>query len=289
MKSVFISSLVMILLVANAYADKELDEMETTKVHRNIVYAEQEGSNKRLTSLDVYSPASGSGRPVIVWIHGGAWKIGDKRGVQLKPGVFTKKGFIFISINYRFVPTVDWKTQAGDVATAIQYVHKNVKKVGGSPDRIYVMGHSAGAHLAELITTDGRYLKKEGLPLKTIKGVVLLDGAAYDIPKQIASARLLGKRLYESVFGTDESKQKNASPITHVAMGKGIPPFLLLHVAGREASRSQSESLAKELRKAGVFAKVVAAKGKTHETINRELGKAGDEPTRVVFEFLDGL
>ena len=92
--------------------------------------------------------------------------------------------------------------------------------------------------------------------------------------------------MYTTVFTEDEATQKDASPITHVAGDKGIPPFLILHVAGRRDSKAQSDGLAARLREAGVEAKVVPAEGKTHATINRELGQPDDAPTKDVFEFL---
>ena len=131
-------------------------------------------------------------------------------------------------------------------------------------------------------------MKDAGLKLSDLAGVILLDGAGYDIPRQIEQASLPRmKTLYKTVFSEDEARQKDASPITHVASGKGIPPFLILHVARRKDSKAQSEGLAAKLRAAGVEAKVVPAEGKTHATINRELGQPDDPPTAAVFEFLE--
>jgi acetyl esterase/lipase len=96
------------------------------------------------------------------------------------------------------------------------------------------------------------------------------------------------KAMYTRVFTEDEATQKDASPVTHVAKGKGIPPFLILHVASRRDSKAQSGELAAKLREAGVVVKVVPAEGKTHATINRELGEPDDPPTKEVFEFLRG-
>jgi arylformamidase len=104
------------------------------------------------------------------------------------------------------------------------------------------MGHSAGAHLAALVGSDGRYLAKEELKLSDLSGVILLDGAGYDIPRQIEQTSLpRAKTMYTTVFTADEAKQKEASPITHVAKGKGIPPFLILHP--RRARRGSASSL----------------------------------------------
>ncbi len=146
---------------------------------------------------------------------------------------------------------------------------------------------TAPGALAALVGTDGRYLEKAGLKLGDLSGVILLDGAGYDIPRQIKQALLPRmKAMYTNVFTEEEATQRDASPVTHVAGGKGIPPFLILHVASRRDSKAQSEGLASKLREADVEAKVVPAEGKTHATINRELGEPDDAPTQAVFEFL---
>jgi acetyl esterase/lipase len=94
--------------------------------------------------------------------------------------------------------------------------------------------------------------------------------------------------MYSGVFGDSES-QKELSPITHVARGQGIPPFLILHVADRPDSKAQSGMLAGALQDAGVSAKIVPAEGKTHVTINSDLGLPDDKPTQALWGFLDGL
>jgi arylformamidase len=257
---------------------------EGERVQKNIAYSDAGGDRTR---LDVYSPADGKGHPVVIWIHGGAWKFGDKANVQMKPKAFNDQGYVLVRVNYRFHPVVTYKEQAGDIARAIHWVHEHARDYGGDPSRVFLMGHSAGAHLAALVGTDDRYLKSKGLKLSDLSGVILLDGAGYDIPRQIQQAPLPRlKTMYKTVFGEDETKQKDASPITHVAGGTGIAPFLILHVASRWDSKAQSEGLAAKLRGAGIEVKVVPAEGKTHATINRELGQPDDLPTKAVFEFL---
>ncbi len=238
------------------------------------------------TSLDVYAPASGTNHPVLVWIHGGAWQFGDKRGVQLKPQAFNAQGFVFVSVNYRLHPEATYQDQAADVAAAIHWVRDHAREFRGSPDLIFLMGHSAGAHLAALVATDARYLKAEEMKLSALQGVVLLDGACYDIPRQLRLCPPQLRQMYRGVFSDDPAAQRDASPLTHVAKDAGIPPFLILHVANRPDSRLQSQALAAQLKSAGTFAEVVPAEGKTHATINRELGEPDDPPTRAVFDFL---
>jgi acetyl esterase/lipase len=173
-----------------------------------------------------------------------------------------------------------------DVAKAIRYVHEHAAKYGGDPEKMVIMGHSAGAHLAALVATDERYLKAEGLSLANLKGCVPVDTAAYDIAKRTADLPASAQTA-KAVFGATEAEQREVSPATHVAKGKHIPPFLILHVADRAESKSQSHLLAGLLTDAGVKAKVVAAEGKTHGTINTALGTPGDKPTQALFEFLD--
>lgn len=277
MKSVFATAIALLLTSSTLAAEPV--------VHRDLAYAEPK--NERQT-LDVYAPAEGKDHPVVLWIHGGGWRQGDKRGVQKKPQAFVDKEFVFVSTNYRFVPNVTVKEMTGDIAKAIRWVHDHAKEYGGDPNTIFVMGHSAGAHLAALVCTDDSYLKGEGLSLSIIKGCVPVDTAVYDVMKQIESVGPPRAAMYDGAFGDTES-QKDLSPVTHVAEGKGIPPFLILHVADRPDSTSQSQLFAKALQEAGVSARVVAAEGKTHGTINSELGLPDDKPTQAMWEFLDGV
>jgi arylformamidase len=252
------------------------------KVHRGLAYAEPK--NERQT-LDVYAPNEGKNLPVVVWIHGGGWQRGDKSDVHKKPQAFVDKGFVFISINYRLLPKATIKQMAEDVAKAIRWSHDHAKDHGGDPNTIIVMGHSAGAQLAALVCTDERYLKAEGLPLSIIKACVPVDGDTYDVAMQIAMVEAKRAAVYTIKFG-DEKMQTELSAVTHVAKGKNIPPFLILHVADHPETKAQSQRLVKVLQEAGVSAKAYPAEGKNHTTINTDLGLADDRPTQEMFGFL---
>lgn len=255
------------------------------QVHRDLAYAEPK--NERQT-LDVYAPADGKNRPIVFWIHGGGWQRGDKTEVQTKPQAFVDKGFVFVSTNYRFVPGVTIKQMAGDVAKAIHWVHDHAKEYGGDPGTFFVMGHSAGAQLAALVCTDERYLKSEGLSLSIVRGCVPVDGDTYDVPLQIKTVEERRATIYRQKFGNEES-QKDLSPVTHVARGKHIPPFLILHVAEHPETKAQSQRLAATLEESDVSAKAFPALDKNHTTINSELGLPDDKPTKALFEFLEGV
>src|SRR5579859_4389461 len=169
------------LLVAAAF----LPEARAQDVKRNIPYAEKADERQ---VLDVYSPTNAKNLPVVFWIHGGGWQTGDKADVQIKPQVFMDKGFVFVSTNYRLLPKVDMATIVRDVAKSIHWVHDHIAEYGGDPNRLLVMGHSAGAQLAALICTDERWLQAEGLSLAIIKGCVPVDGDTYDVPAIIETA-----------------------------------------------------------------------------------------------------
>jgi acetyl esterase/lipase len=252
------------------------------KAHRGLPYAEPKNERQM---LDVYAPAEGKTHPVVVWIHGGGWRRGDKSEVHHKPKAFADKGFVLVSLNYRFVPQVTVKQIAHDVAKAIRWTHDHAKDYGGDPNTLIIMGHSAGAQLAALVCTDDRYLRAEGLSLALVKGCVPVDGDSYDVPMQIQAVEEKRAKSYRMTFG-DEQSQKDLSAVTHVAKGKHIPPFLILHVADHPETKAQSHRLVKALQAAGISARAFPAEGKNHTTLNNDLGLPGDRPTQEMFKFL---
>lgn len=254
------------------------------RVHRDIPYA---GAKHARQALDPFAPAEGKGHPIASWIHGGGWQAGDRAEVQAKPRAFVEKGSLFVSAGYRLLPEVSIKEMAGDLAKALRWAHDHAGEYGGDSDRIVVMGHSAGAQLAALLCTDRRHLEAEGPSPSILRGCVPVDGDIYDVPMQIGAVSERTAGIYRRKFG-DEASRKDLSPVTHVARGKGIPPFLILHVAGHPETGGQSQRLVKALKEAGIPATAFPAEGKDHGTINSDLGKPGDAPTRALFEFLDG-
>jgi arylformamidase len=261
------------------------------QLERDIAYAESK--NQRQT-LDVYRPALGKNLPVVVWVHGGGWRAGDKTEIAGKPLAFTRKGFVFISVNYRFVTEVPMDAIARDVAKSVRWAHDHAGQHGGDPKRIFLMGHSAGAQLAALLCTDDRFLKAEGLSLTIFKGCVPVDGDTFDVPLQVATAGARYKSLgqpppklgYAEKFGPPD-RQRDLSAVRHIARNKGIPPFLILHVADHTDTTAQAHRLWSELQEVGVQAKMFGAAGTDHVRLDRDLGVPGDPSTAEVFAFLD--
>jgi acetyl esterase/lipase len=241
-----------------------------------------------LQKLDFYRASRGNA-PLVVFVHGGGWKNGDKSNStgQNKARHYKGQGYAFASINYRLLPGAPVEQQASDVAQAIAYLRSNAGRLGVDPGRIVLMGHSAGAHLAALVSTDPHYLRTAGLPLDTLRGVIPLDGACYDVPAQIGDGPKMMQDTYRDAFGTDPARQRALSPSFHAA-SPNAPEFLILHVERDDGAR-QSAGLAEALRRSGTPVSLQGLKGKGmkgHMEINRSLGDPDYPATPIVDAWL---
>lgn len=246
-----------------------------------------------LQRLKLWKPATNkAAAPLIVFIHGGGWKQGSAETATgaAKVTHFTQAGYALASIDYRLVPAATVEQQAADVAAAIAYLRREAKPLGIDASRIVLMGHSAGAHLAALIGTDPQYLQAAGMSLSQLRGVVALDGAAYDVPRQIAEGNRVMQGTYAQAFGTDPARQRALSP-TLQAAAPNAPSFLILHVQ-REDGIAQSQALGAALKAAGTAASVASIAGqglRGHMEINRSLGQAEYPATAIVDRWLAGI
>lgn len=261
-------------------------------VQKNLPYAEPAHERQK---LDIYAPADAKNLPVVFWIHGGGWQTGDKSEVQLKPQAFVERGYVFVATNYRLLPDVEMETIVRDVAASFGWVHEHIAEYGGDPNRIFAMGHSAGAQLAALLCTDERYLKAEGLSFSALKGCVPVDGDTYDIPAMIEVAetrcRVHGFPLptfgHRQKFGNDPAKHVDFSAVTHVAKEKGIPPFLIPYVNGHPDTTAQAQRFGAALKEADVSVKLFGAKDTDHSKLNENLGAPDDPATAELFQFVE--
>lgn len=226
--------------------------------------------------VDLYRPAAGGkGQPLILYVHGGGWAMGSHKQVAEKPAWASRMGLWFGSIGYRYLPEAPVETQAADVGAAIRKARAEAAKHGYDPNRIILMGHSAGAHLAALVASDPQYA---GDAFKSIKAVIPIDGAGFHVPAQMSSGRGPLMRLYDDAFGSDLARQLALSPVTHAGAGDA-PRWLIIHVADRAASARQAALLAQPLRGGGVTVAIKPIAG-THMTANRDFGKA-DYPAQA--------
>jgi acetyl esterase/lipase len=176
---------------------------------------------------------------------------------------------------------------ARDIAAAVSWVKENIAGYGGDPGTVYLMGHSAGAHLVALVGTNEAYLEGAGFRLADLSGVIPLDTGPYNVEAQLEAtgASKYGQML-RMVFSEDPENWTAASPWHHVASGKEIPPFLVFYHQGRRDAPRQAIPFVERLQAAGVEADVVEAEGKNHGTLNRDLGASGDGPTEQSLSFM---
>ena len=239
-------------------------------------------------ALDLYGAPGLGDAPVLLFVHGGGWSFGDNRAVNSLPDYAARHGFLLASAGYRLAPEVDAGGCAQDVAGCIAWLMENAGRHGGDRRRIFVAGHSAGAHLAALVAVDGQYLGAHGLQPADLAGVIPIDGAGYDAVAQMAylgDRRGLLPNMYRQAFG---ARAAELSPTLLVEPGRACPPFLIFHVASRPDARRQSNGLAEALRAAGGSAEVVAAPGETHRSINVDFGKEGDPEGERAAVFIKG-
>ena len=217
------SSLYCSQLVPSGFNSTESTSLPTTVVTNNQTYKTITGVSSSLLSLDVYHFGTGTleNRPVVVYIHGGAWALGDKANIDYKASFFNNLGYIFVSVNYRLSPSqiipyssfsasrVKHPNHISDCASAIAWVYNNIGNYGGDETQIVLVGHSAGAHLASLLATNQSYLNTAGVTINKIKGCISVDTDGYDVYKQIADPVSGGessnpaqtKYFYQNAFG----------------------------------------------------------------------------------------
>lgn len=227
--------------------------------------------------LDWYRSKSASANsPVLIFVHGGAWALGDRSQVHSKPKHYTSNGYHFVSVSYTLFPAANAQTQALQVGAAVNWVHKNATRFGGDPNRIALMGHSAGCHLSSLATLTGA--------APAVKALICNDTRAYDLP---FLAKTNGGRLpliYKAPF-TRRSMWEAWSPISYTGLVEQ-PPTLVAWSSGSGRDRI-SKRFANALERDG--AEVQRYDGKRqydHIGINRRIGSESGRLTRAIDGFL---
>lgn len=275
------------------------DSVEATY---DVAYDDIPGVDPDLLSLDVYAPSDPDARPplpVVVWVHGGAWRRGDKTTTACaKANHFTARDHLLVSVNYRLSPDppdpdnadrVRYPIHPRDVATAVAFVHRHIGELGGDPDRIALLGHSAGAHLAALVSTDASFLAVHGLGLDAIRCTASMDVDAYDIPLAMEHLDSENRTLFLNAFGSDPDVWAEASPVNHAALGKGIPPFLLAS-RGSELTQTMLAGFKDALQAAAVSVTIINADAYNHVQVDTMLGDAEDTIlTPKVDDFLEKI
>lgn len=241
---------------------------------------------KKAHLLDIYRPEECQSCPVIMYIHGGSWVLGDKGNFSYKSKAFTAQNYIFVSINYRLSPDYKFPAPAYDIARAFSWLKNNIALYGGNSKLIYLLGHSAGGHLAALIALDERYLSAFGLASTDIAGIIGLDSAAYHLPSLFA-AEPENQYLFYWAFGENPPDWEVASPVNYIREGKAVPPFLLLVAGDRKISETNNEYFYQKLINTGNKVVLVKFPEKDHVSIDYELGTEGDTVFNTIINWLE--
>jgi acetyl esterase/lipase len=243
------------------------------KVVRDVDYVANADYADGKDRLDIYVPDGARNTPVIFSIHGGALEAGDRSEERFVGERFAGAGYVTVVISYRLSPDVSHPAHIQDVAAAFAWVTRNIARNGGDPNRILVIGHSAGAYLAMLLATDPRWLAAHKLSPRDIAGVAPISGFYWVEREGVAPDR----PAY--VWGRDRKVWVEASPAHYLR--PDIPPVLLLDTDGDEPWRQQQKAdFAAALRAAGhKDVTVYKVKGRTHMSVWTEMNDSEREET----------
>jgi acetyl esterase/lipase len=235
--------------------------------------------------LDLTVPKGMSGFPTVLFVHGGAWREGDRRLYGALGRRFAEAGVGLAATSYRLSPEVKHPEHVKDVARAFAWVHANIAKHGGSPDKLYVMGHSAGGHLTALLALDSGYLDDLKVPKGAIKGAIPMSGV-YLVTALPADTKGFLK-IMPDAFGSDREVCRAASPVTHVQ--NAACPFLVLTETDDNLKvRPSMMFLKAAVQRSGAKGfEFVDAEGRDHFTIiAKMMGEADDPCRRRVLDFV---
>jgi acetyl esterase/lipase len=253
---------------------------KNTVAKLNVAYGDDEKQR-----LDVYSPKGVKDAPVVVFFHRGEWTRGDKSEVSYKPKFLNENGIVFVAANYRLSPAVAHPAHICDVADAVCWVHDHAAEIGASPQKMVIMGHSAGCHLVTLLALDPRYLAGDGLRPTDLRGVIAWSGGAYDLVAKVKAGGTYAPYIRQA-FGNSEATWRDASPVAHVGDSQPLPPFLFVSVEKGNASNQAAENLAGLIRSAKGRADCRLLENRTHMTAIHLVGAPGDATGAILLDFV---
>lgn len=216
------------------------------KIKRDISYA-SDSLNRPENLLDVYYPKDMSkAKDVLVFIHGGSWNSGKKETYWWLGRNMASKNVVTIIINYSLSPAYQYEKMAADCVKALKWVSTNAGTYGGDSSNIFLMGHSAGGHLAALIHSDPRFFEKEGIR-DPIHGLILNDAFGLDMFEYLTKAEPDDYTTsFLNTFSKDQEVWKAASPLYYLE-NFNIPLLVFVGEHTYPAIQLQSERLRNEL------------------------------------------
>jgi acetyl esterase/lipase len=205
--------------------------------------------------LDIYVPdGGGPRRPVVFFIYGGSWSNGSKGTYFFVGNALASRGYVTVIADYRLVPEVRFPGFIEDGARAIAFARANIGRYGGDPNRLFLLGHSAGAYNAMMLALDGRYLARAGVPRTAIRGAAGLSGPYDFLPLDVPAS--------QAAFGRARNLAET-QPVTFAR--RGAPRIFLGTGTDDDTVRPRNtDSLAARLSAAGVPVTVRKYQGVGH-------------------------
>lgn len=245
----------------------------TTVAYRSIA-----GVAPDALSLDVHAPARPCGAPVVIWVHGGGYHVGDKANqVADKVRRFNAEGWIFVSVNYRLtVPgspvSARFPDHYEDVAAAVAWVHRSIGGYGGDPDRLALLGHSAGADIVANVADQPRYLEAVGLHTWDLDCAGPLDTEGFN---KVASVGDGESAQWHSALGNDPAYLTETSATRFLTPTSAVPRTIGV-IRGTAGRRAIERAYLAKVAAAGVRTTAIDASGLSHEEVNSRIGAPGD-------------
>lgn len=247
---------------------------------RTVRYRAIPGVAANLTSLDIHPPATACRAPVVVWVHGGGYHVGDKagKGTATKTALFNANGWIFVSVNYRLTKPGDphsarYPDHYTDVAASLAWVRAHIARYGGDPNRIAVLGHSAGADIVSNVVDQPRYLAAAKVPRSAIRCVGPLDTEGFD---KVTSVGDDGeKAMWASALGNLPGYATKTSATRFIQKAPKLPPTIGVYRGTPRRQAIEKAYLAK-VASTGARTTAIDARRLTHEQVNTRIGAPGD-------------
>jgi arylformamidase len=259
------------------------------QVYSDLIYWSGPDADERKHRLDFYVP-KGTGWPVLIFIHGGGWRRGDKAqkfGAADPYGnigrFYAAHGIGVAVANYRLQPKVTWREQIQDVARALAWVYEHADKYGADRRAVFISGHSSGAQLAARAALDRSLLRELGIPRRAPCGVIAISGAPFDLADEKINLSVFEKHFRAGDEG--DRWKREASAVNLVAPSS--PPFLLLHGRwDRKGLKRQNQLMDRALTRAGVRSRLVVTPWEEHFLIVAALSRPDKPASAAVIDFI---
>jgi acetyl esterase/lipase len=273
-------------------------ELPDGQVMRDVPYRNGDGAHPEKHRLDLFLPPSdgdggGAPWPVVVFVHGGGWTSGDRAlrfgGADVYGNIgryLASHGIGAAVLSYRLQFDVEWTDQVEDVARAVAWVRVHIAPLGGDPDALFLMGHSAGAQLAAYVALDEGVARR--FSAGPVCGLIPVSGAGYDLADEETYALGASRRYYERRFRVaDEDWMRVASAVRRI--GPNPPPALVLFAEEDWPSlRRQASLLEQALHAAGAPVRLVEVPEEDHYTVVLALTRDDPSAGRAIIDFVRG-